>query len=142
VYVRKYLSPRGLAPLALAGSQLLAAALIQAIVTPFLAWHTPHFTGRTVSSIAILGVLSTGIAFVLYFRLIRDIGATSAATVSYLVPVSAVLTGVLLLDESLTWNLLAGGLVVLAGVAYAENRLTRRTRTPRPTVTMRQRQDA
>ena len=130
VYVRKYLSPRGLAPLALAGSQLLAAAVIQALVTPFLTWHTPHFTGRTVSSLVILGVFGTGVAFIFYFRIIRDLGATTASSVSYLVPVFAVLTGVVLLDESLTWNLLVGGLVVLAGVAYAENRFTRR---PAPT---------
>lgn len=133
VYVRKYLSPRGLAPLALAGSQLFAAAVIQALVTPFLTWHTPHFTARTLTSLALLGVLCTGVAFIFYFRIIRDLGATTASSVSYLVPVFAVLSGVVLLDESLTWNLLVGGLVVLVGVAYAENRFTRRpAATPTP----------
>jgi drug/metabolite transporter (DMT)-like permease len=130
VYARKFLSPRGLAPMALAGSQLLAAAVIQAVVTPFFVWHTPQFTGRTVSSLVILGVLCTGFAFVFYFRIIRDLGATTASSVSYLVPVFAVLTGVLLLDESLSWNLLVGGIVVLAGVAYAENRFTPARRRP------------
>jgi drug/metabolite transporter (DMT)-like permease len=130
VYVRRNLSPLGLPPLALAGSQLLAAAVLQALVTPFLAWHTPHFTAPIVGSMLFLGLLCTGLCFVLYFRLIHDIGATSASAVNYLVPVSAVLVGVVLLGESLTWNLLAGGLVVLAGMAYAEKRLTRPRREP------------
>lgn len=46
VYVRKYLSPRGLPPLSLVASQLLAAAVLQAAVTPFLTRHTPEVTGR------------------------------------------------------------------------------------------------
>lgn len=130
VYVRKYLSPRGLAPLSLAASQLVAAAALQAVATPFLAWQTPQLTGRVVGSIVILGLLSTGLAYVLYFRLIGDVGATTASAVNYVVPVFAVLIGVLLLGEPVTWNLLAGGLVVLIGVAYAENRLTQLRRRP------------
>lgn len=126
VYVRKFLSPRGLAPLSLAASQLIAAVALQAVATPFLAWQTPELTGRVVSSIVLLGVLSTGLAYVLYFRLIGDLGATTASAVNYVVPVAAVVVSVLLLGEPVTWNLVVGGLVVLAGVGYAENRLTRR----------------
>jgi drug/metabolite transporter (DMT)-like permease len=131
VYVRKYLSPRGLAPLSLAASQLTAAAVLQAVVTPFLAWQTPEITGRVAASIVILGLLSTGLAYILYFRLIGDVGATTASAVNYVVPVAAVVISVLLLGEPVTWNLLVGGLVVLLGVGYAENRLTlpRRERT-------------
>lgn len=125
VYVRKYLSPRGLAPLALAASQLAAAAALQAMVTPFLTWHAPHLTGRVTASIVTLGLLGTGLAYVLYFRLIGDIGATGASAVNYAVPVFAVLVGVILLAEPVTWNLIAGGLVVITGMAYAENRIRR-----------------
>jgi drug/metabolite transporter (DMT)-like permease len=130
VYVRKFLSPRGLPPLSLAASQLVAATVLQAVVTPFLAWQTPELTGRVVGSIVILGVLSTGLAYVLYFRLIGDVGATTASAVNYVVPVFAVLIGVLLLGEPVTWNLIAGGLVVLFGVAYAENRIKLSRREP------------
>jgi drug/metabolite transporter (DMT)-like permease len=125
VYVRKFLSPRGLAPLALAASQLLAAAALQALVTPFLTWQTPDVSLRVGASIAVLGLLGTGLAYVLYFRLIGDVGATTASAVNYVVPVFAVLVSVILLGEPVTWNLAVGGLVVLAGVAYAENRLGR-----------------
>ncbi|MGH3330098.1 MAG: DMT family transporter [Nocardioidaceae bacterium] len=123
VYARKYLSPRGLAPLALAASQLVAAAALQALLTPFLAWHTPHMTGRVSASIVVLGLLGTGLAYVLYFRLIGDVGATTASAVNYVVPVGAVLISVALLGEPVTWNLLVGCLVVLAGMAFAEDRI-------------------
>lgn len=130
VYVRKYLSPLGLAPLSLAASQLVAAAALQAVVTPFLDWRTPSFTGPVTMSIVLLGLLSTGLAYVLYFRLIGDVGATTASAVNYVVPVFAVLVSVLFLGEHVTWNLIAGGLVVLVGVAYAENRLGQLRKTP------------
>lgn len=129
VYVRKFLSPRGLAPLALAASQLVAAAALQAVVTPFLTWQTPQFPGQVIASIVSLGLLSTGFAYVLYFRLIGDLGATTASAVNYVVPVFAVLIGVVLLSEPVTWNLVVGCLVVLAGVAYGENRIGQLRRT-------------
>lgn len=123
VYVRRFLSPRGLPPLALATGQLLTAVVLQALVSPLLEWGPAQLTGRVLVSIVLLGVLSTGLAYVLYFRLIADIGATSASAVNYVVPIAAVATGILFLGESLTWNVVAGGLVVLAGMAYAENRV-------------------
>jgi drug/metabolite transporter (DMT)-like permease len=133
VYVRRLLSPRGIAPLALAAGQLLVAVVLQALVSPLLQWGEVQLTGRVVGSIVLLGVLCTGLAYVLYFRLIADIGATSASAVNYVVPIAAVLTGVVFLGEPVTWNLVAGGLIVLAGMAYAENRLpARRQRDTTP----------
>jgi drug/metabolite transporter (DMT)-like permease len=133
VYVRKYLSPRALAPLAAAASQLLAAAVLQAVALPFMTWHAMHFTGRVTGSILFLGLFSTGLAYVLYFRLIGDVGATNASAVNYVVPVAAVLIGALALGESVSWNLLVGGVIVLLGMGYAENRLGQLRRTPRAT---------
>jgi drug/metabolite transporter (DMT)-like permease len=122
VYVRKYLSPRKLPSLALAASQLIAAAVLQAVATPFLPWHAPHLNDRVVTSIVLLGLLGTGLAYVIYFRLINDVGATTASAVNYVVPVTAVLIGAILLSETVTWNLVVGGLIVLAGMGYAEGR--------------------
>jgi drug/metabolite transporter (DMT)-like permease len=132
VYVRKFLSPRGLAPLALAAGQLLVAVGLQAAVSPFLQWGAVDLTGRVVASIVLLGVLSTGLAYVLYFRLIADLGATTASAVNYVVPIAAVLIGTVFLGEPVTWNVVVGGLIVLAGMAYAENRLTPRTASGTP----------
>lgn len=132
VYVRRFLTPRALAPLAAAASQLLAAAVLMGLALPFMAWHTPHFTGRVTLSILFLGLFSTGLAYVLYFRLINDIGATNASAVNYVVPVAAVVIGAVALGETVSWNLLAGGVIVLIGMAYAENRLRRTPKAAPP----------
>lgn len=125
VYIRKYLSPRGIPPLALATSQLIVATLMQAVVASFLPWPAPSFTVPVAVSIVILGVLGTGLAYVLYFRLIAELGATTASAVNYLVPVAALLVSTTTLNEPVTWNMIVGVIAVLAGLAYAENRLRR-----------------
>ena len=66
-----------------------------------------------------VGVLCSGVAYLLYFRLVMDIGPTSALTVTFLTPVFGVLWGHLFLDETLGWHTLVGGLVVLAGTGLA-----------------------
>jgi drug/metabolite transporter (DMT)-like permease len=80
-------------------------------------------TTSVVTSVIVLGVLGTGIAYVLNYRLIADEGATAASTVTYLLPIVAVVLGVLILSEPLSWNLAVGGLVILVGVALSEGQL-------------------
>jgi len=60
---------------------------------------------------------------VLNYRLIADEGATVASTVTYLIPIVALLLGAIVLGEPLTWNLFIGAAIVLAGVALSEGRL-------------------
>lgn len=129
VYVRKFLSPLRIKPLTLATNQLIAAAVIQALITPLFPWHPiAVILPGAIISIVLLGALSTGFANILYFRLIQDVGASTAAAVDYVVPIFAVLFGFLLLAEPITWNISAGGLTVLLGMAIAEGRLRRRAR--------------
>ena len=71
------------------------------------------------------GVLGTGVAYVLNYQIITSEGATVAATVTYLLPVVAIVLGVLVLGETVTAGVLAGIALVLAGVA-----LTRRGSRP------------
>jgi drug/metabolite transporter (DMT)-like permease len=123
VYVRRFLPDTGVGALGLATSQLVAAAVIQALITPFLPWQTPHLHWNGTLSVLVLGLLGTGYATILYFRLIADVGPSTAAAVDYLVPVFAVIFGVSLLNEPLTWNLLVGGLTVLIAVAVVEGRI-------------------
>ena len=70
--------------------------------------------------------LGTGIAYLLNYRLIADEGATAASTVTYLLPIVAVLLGILALGEPLTWNVVVGTALILAGVALAEGRIGQR----------------
>jgi drug/metabolite transporter (DMT)-like permease len=72
-------------------------------------------------SVVALGVLSTGIAYVLNYRLIQDEGPTAASMTNYLAPVVAVVLGVAFVDERLSWNLVVGTALVLLGVWIAEH---------------------
>jgi drug/metabolite transporter (DMT)-like permease len=67
-----------------------------------------------------LGVLGTGWAFLLNFRLIAGVGGVVAASVTYAMPVVSTAAGVLLLGEALHWNQPVGALIVLSGVALVQ----------------------
>lgn len=126
VYCRKFLNGIGLEPLTLAATQLIAAVVPIAIIAPFLGWRDPALNLRIVVAMFCLGALSTGFANILYFRLIKDVGATLAAAVDYVVPFFAVLFGFILLREAPSWSLLTGGVIVLAGMYLAEGRMPSR----------------
>ena len=64
-----------------------------------------------------LGVLCTGVAYLLYFKLVQEVGATSTLTVTFLIPVFGVLWGWLFLQEQIGWHTLGGSLTVLTGTA-------------------------
>jgi drug/metabolite transporter (DMT)-like permease len=133
VYARRFLAGRGLPPLVLAASQLTIGAFALGLAAPLVARQTATLTPSVVASVLVLGVLSTGAAYVLNYRLIQDEGATAASMVNYLTPIVAVVLGALILGEPVTWNLFAGGMIVLLGVAIAEGRLGMgRQRRPGP----------
>ncbi len=131
-YARRFLSGAGLPPVVLATCQLTMATLILGVVTPLIGWEPVSLSGRVVASMLALGVLGTGLAFIIYHGLIRDVGATTASMVTFLIPLVAVALGVVVLDEPLGWNLFVGGAVVILGVAIAEGRLRRRAHSPCP----------
>jgi drug/metabolite transporter (DMT)-like permease len=120
----------GEAPTGIAIGQLGAAVLwllpAIAIVPP------PHTPGAgPIGAVLGLGLVATGLAYILYFRLIDEVGATSALTVTQLVPVFGVLWAALFRGEQLTLGMLAGGVVVLLGVLLVTGTLPRR-RSPQP----------
>ena len=129
-YARRFLSRAGIPPVVLATCQLSVALVLLGAVTLAAGWEPVDLAGDVVAAMLALGVLGTGFAFILYHGLIRDIGATSASMVTFIIPVVAVSLGVVVLDEPLGWNLFVGGAVVVLAVALAEGRLWRRTRCP------------
>jgi drug/metabolite transporter (DMT)-like permease len=72
---------------------------------------------HVVLSVAALGIVCSGVAYPLYFRLIANMGAASALTVTFLIPVFGILWGVVFLGERVGWHTLAGSLTVLTGTA-------------------------
>jgi drug/metabolite transporter (DMT)-like permease len=121
VYARRLLTNRGTEPLVLSAAQLTAGALMLGAAMPWIG-SQPIMLGSAVAlSVVALGVLSTGIAYVLNYRLIQDEGPTAASMTNYLAPVVAVVLGVAFVDERLSWNLAVGTAVVLLGVWIAEH---------------------
>lgn len=103
---------------ALSALSCLVAAGLLAPFTPWSALAAPVPASAWASVIA-LGVFSTGAAFLLYYRLIADLGPVKALMVTLLIPVFGIFWGVLLLGEPVTPGRLAGCAVVLVGCALA-----------------------
>ncbi|GAC1511572.1 MAG: DMT family transporter [Chloroflexota bacterium] len=121
-YLRKHIAGRPESSVVLSAAQLLCATVELALVVPFLTKAPTTLPVKVLASVVALGVLGTGIAYVLNYGLIRDAGATNASTVTYVIPLFATLAGVLFLQEHLTWNEPAGAVVVIAGVALTQDR--------------------
>jgi drug/metabolite transporter (DMT)-like permease len=128
VYARRFLTGRGFSALALSTGQMAAGAVLLVLATPIVARSAVTLTPTVIASVLVLSVLGTGVAYVLNYRLIADEGAVAASTVTYLIPLVAVMLGAVILNEPLTWHLLAGGLIVLVGVAVSEGRLSKTMR--------------
>ena len=109
-------SARKVAPFANAHGSMWAATLLVAPVVPFYS-NAVMPTATVALAVVALGVLCSGVAYLLYFRLIADIGAAPALTVTFLVPVFGVMWGHFLLDEPVGWNTLAGACIVVLGTA-------------------------
>jgi len=126
IYMDKFLARRGMSPITLSACQLLAATALLALALPVSGAGIPRAAdAASLAGLVILGVLGTGVAYVLNYQIITSEGATVAATVTYLLPVVAIVLGVLVLGETATAGVLAGIALVLAGVA-----LTRRGSRP------------
>lgn len=105
-------------PLGLAfGSQLLASAWL--LPAALAQWPSAMPSLAAVACVIVLGVACTGVAYLIYFGLIARIGATKATMVTYLAPAFGVGWGALLLGERISAAMLAGGAIILAGVAVA-----------------------
>ncbi|MDI2124855.1 DMT family transporter [Yinghuangia seranimata] len=76
-------------------------------------------SGKALGSLAALGLVCTALAFLAFYQLIAEAGAGRAALITYINPVVAVLLGVLVLDEKLTWSIVAGTALILAGSWFA-----------------------
>lgn len=102
-------SPRGMA----VGNQLFAALVLLPLLPVVPPLGAP--SALVLANLLALALLASGVAFVLYFRLIADIGATRALTVTYLIPLFGIFWGWLFLGEALPGAALAGGALILAG---------------------------
>jgi len=119
-YTRKYLTGRSDSMFGVVAAQLLSGTLELAIVAPFLSDVPTTLPVKSLGSIVLLGALGTGIAYVLQFGLIRDVGAMAASTVAYLILLISVAAGILVLHEPLAWYQPLGAVVVILGIARSQ----------------------
>ncbi|MEV0115197.1 DMT family transporter [Streptomyces sp. NPDC050844] len=122
IYVRRTLAGSGHSNLSLSGAQLLVATVELAVVTPLFTSFPTHFPVVPLLAIVALGALGTGLAFLIQYGLVSEVGPTTAQMVTYFIPVIATAAGVAVLGESLSWSTPVGAVIVLAGAALTQSR--------------------
>jgi drug/metabolite transporter (DMT)-like permease len=108
----------GVPPVAVATGSQIAAMLLLAVPAA-AAWPDEVPSAGEWAAAAALAFFCTGLAYILYFRLIAHAGPANAVAVTYLVPIFAVLWGGLFLGERLTLSLVLGCVVIFVGTALA-----------------------
>jgi drug/metabolite transporter (DMT)-like permease len=117
VYAKRNVSGR-VPPLTLATGQVMSAAILW-LPIGFVVAAPPGADALTwpiMLSLVSLGALGTGFAFLIFYMLIERVGATNTTMVTYLVPVVAVIAGIVILGERLSPLVLAGGALVGCGI--------------------------
>jgi drug/metabolite transporter (DMT)-like permease len=112
-------------PLLLSTIEVASAALYAGVI--FFATGDPrvHITLEAWLAMLVLGALGTGAAYVAYYTLIEMVSSVRASFVAYIIPVVGVILGAVVLGEPVSWFTLAGGCVILAGVATGTGTLNR-----------------
>ena len=115
-YTKRYLS--GISSTVLAtGSQVAATLVLLPISFFFIPTQWP--SDSAIISVLLLGVLCTGVAYIIFFHLIENLGPSKAISVTYLIPAFGLFWGSLFLDEVITAGMIIGCGFILTGVALA-----------------------
>ncbi|GAC1524938.1 MAG: DMT family transporter [Collimonas sp.] len=112
----------GVPPFVVACGSQLAATLVL-LPLAILYWPSAPVSATAWYSVLALGVVCTGIAYVIFYRLLEHLGSAYAASVTFLIPIFGVIWGAIFLKEEVTATMLAGCLIVLLGTALATGKL-------------------
>lgn len=126
VWARRFRS-MGVPPMAVATGQLSASALVMLPVVLLFEppWLAPAPSPQAWMALVALAMFCTSLAYILYFRLIASAGATNGLLVTFLIPITAILLGALILHEHLEPRHFAGMALIGAGLAAIDGRLLR-----------------
>ena len=120
-YVRKYVAPLKLSTEVSVFGQIGTAAIT---LLPVYLISGQYFTSApslaAIGSVIAIGALGSGVAYLLYYKVLDVVGSAIAASVTYITPVIAVILGVLLLNEQLHWYEPVGGVIVILGAAISQ----------------------
>ena len=122
VYIQKYQSKAN--KFVLIGWAMLFGGLF---LTPLSFFNLPDQMpdNNAIAALLWLGIVSTGIAYLGYIRLIEQIGAVRTSTVTYLLPVFSIIWGSIFLQEKITWIIFGGFIFVMIGMYFANNKNTK-----------------
>jgi drug/metabolite transporter (DMT)-like permease len=121
-YVRRYLATgsASLGPMTFATGLMIMGTLQIAPVAAITGYSHAPITTSVVLAMLALGVLGSGIAYILNYVVIHRSDATTASTVTYVITLVAVVSGALVLGEDISWNEPVGGVLVVLGAATAQ----------------------
>ncbi|MEK9702274.1 MAG: DMT family transporter [Deltaproteobacteria bacterium] len=114
----------GVSPIVTATGQVTASSLflVPMVILVEQPWTLPMPSVAAIASLVGIAVLSTALAYILYFRILATAGATNLLLVTFLIPISAILLGIAFLDESLLPKHLVGMSLIGAGMAAVDGR--------------------
>lgn len=123
IYGRRF-SKQGIPPLVVATGQVSAAniLLLPMVLLIDKPWQLAAPSALSWAAVGCLGVISTGVAYLIYFRVLAAAGATNLMLVNFLVPVTAIALGILVLNEVLLIQHIAGLLLIATGLALMDGR--------------------
>ncbi len=116
LYMSRFLTPRNLSPTVLSTGQVIAATVLTAALLPVDRTGFPAWSAGPWLAVIALGALGTGLAYIINYALIRTEGPVGASVVTYLIPITSLVLGFLVLREAVPLLSLAGVAVILLGV--------------------------
>lgn len=116
---------KGIPPTVTAAGQVTSTTLLMVPIALLVdrPWQLPTPSLITLGALLALGLLSTAVAYIIYFRLLATAGATNLLLVTFLIPVTALLLGIIVLGESLDPRHLMGMILIGLGLAAIDGRL-------------------
>lgn len=135
-YSRKVVSNK-VEPMVIAAFAMMTAAiaeLILIIVAPLAGYEVPGFptslSANVLLSVLLLGFLNTFFAYMLFYYIVRELGAARSQMVTYVVPAVGLVLGVLLLNEKMDIRLIIGATLIFAGIGIVNLKIFRREKSP------------
>jgi drug/metabolite transporter (DMT)-like permease len=125
LYMSRFLTPRDLTPTVLSTGQIIAASILTVATLPIDQAGAPTWSFGPSAAVAVLGIAGTGVAYIINYALIRTEGPVGASVVTYLVPVTSLVLGFVILDESVPALSLVGVLVILIGIHASRHQTDR-----------------
>ena len=120
VFSRRYLTGRPESGLVISTGQLTCATAQLAVIAPFTTSPDLGLSGEAVASMLALGILGTGVVYIMFFGVVRAAGAATGSSVGYLIVVFSTVLGIVVLGEDVAWHEPAGAVLVMFALVFSQ----------------------